>query len=460
MAAFRSMRILTILSLGEVFLAACATNASAPPTNPGGPSSGTSVDTPPDTSPDATTASAPAEGGAHSGGTDGSSTTHAGSDASGASGSSSGTGTSATGEGGAIEAASSVPSYAAGPPNQCDNQFFVQGCTAGNSSTACGGVCSAQNACEPTKPNNPPVGFLCPRFILFGDEMARAAKDDFGATPPFNYAVVGHDPDQALDQNGTSGTRSCCQCYQLVFDVPNEAEAQVAGNSSGASAVPVPPPLVVQTFNTSAGGGKNFDVYMGAGGFGANNACDPNFSQKSQSGQYLYTAFPEVGEGGNGGEKAAVVPACDTSENLITTDTLSSSGCQSKIASDCGEITAASSNVASETIQSCIQSNAPNTFYHLNWKVYAKKIECPAHLTQVTGCELAPQNLPQADPSVTTAAQAAADSSFASGYTTTTMQDCCKPTCAWQDNVSSAGTATGQYNSFYTCDSSGNVVTQ
>jgi hypothetical protein len=358
-------------------------------------------------------------------------------------------------------------SYALNPPKQCDNQFFVTGCTAGDTSTTCGGTCSAQSACEGAKPNNPDIGFLCPRFILSGKEMTEAAEDDWGASSPFHYAIVGHDPDDTLDPNGTSATRTCCQCYQLVFAVPNEAEAQVAGQSSGASAVVVPPPLVVQAFNTSAGGGKNFDVFMGAGGFGAFNACDPNFTeQPSPSGEYLYTHFTEVGEGGNGGEKAALLTTCDTNENLITSATLSSSGCQSQVASDCNEIAAANATVTDETIQSCIASNDPNTFYHLNWQVYAKKIECPNHLMEVTGCELSPENLPAANPNVTTAAEAAADPTFAAGYTTTTMQDCCKPTCAWQDNVSNTKNAganmgtVGEYNSFYSCDQSGDPVTE
>jgi hypothetical protein len=352
-------------------------------------------------------------------------------------------------------------SYALNPPNQCDNQFSVPGCTAGEASSACGGTCSAQSACEGAKPDDPSIGFLCPRFILFGAEMTQAAKDDWGSSPPFNYAIVGHDPDSVLDSNGTSATRSCCQCYQLVYDVPNEAEAQVNGNSSGASAVVVPPPLVVQAFNTSAGGGKNFDVYMGAGGFGGNNACDPNFTEEpSPSGDYLYTTFPTVGESGNGGEKAAILSQCLTDENLVTGATLSSASCQGQVQSDCNEITASTTAIASGTIQSCVASNDPSTFYHLNWQVYAKKVACPTHLTQVTGCELAPDGAPLANPNVTTAAQAAADPTFLSGYTTTTMQDCCKPTCAWQDNVTSAGTAVGEYNSFYTCDQTGVPVTE
>jgi hypothetical protein len=369
-----------------------------------------------------------------------------------------------SGEGGtSADGASSVGpgTYALNPPKQCDNQFYVPNCTPGNAATACGGTCSAQSACESAKPNDPDIGFLCPRFILFGAEMTQAAKDDWGANPAFNYAIVGHDPDTVLDQNGTSGTRSCCQCYQLVFDEPNESEGDVNGQADAGSAVAVPPPLVVQAFNTSAGGGQNFDVFMGAGGFGGNNACDPNFTQQpSPSGEYLYTAFPEVGEGNNGGEKAAILKQCLTSENLVTSATLSSSSCQAEVQSDCDEIAATTAAVATETIQSCVASNDPSTFYHLNWKVYAKKVECPTHLTEVTGCKLASQGDPAANPNVTTATQAKADGTFLAGYTTTTMQDCCKPTCAWQDNVSSAGTAVGEYNSFYSCNQSGVPVTE
>jgi hypothetical protein len=44
-----------------------------------------------------------------------------------------------------------------------------------------------------------------------------------------------------------------------------------------------------------------------------------------------------------------------------------------------------------------------------------------------------------------------------SGYTTTTMQDCCRPTCAYSTNVNMSGVGTqGGYGVFYTCDASGN----
>ena len=396
-----------------------------------------------------------------------------GSAATGGSGGASGTGGAtatggASGTGGAAGAGGPA-SYALNPPKQCDNQFFVSGCQSGVASSTCGGVCSAANACEDiSQKPNADVGFLCPRFALESSEMAQAAVDDFGAAPPFNYAIVGHD----VDQNGLDGTAksACCQCYQLVYDLP-ENEAQV--NGGGASAIEIPKPVIVQAFNTSAGGGQNFDLFMGAGGFGAFNACDPAFSSmKSPSGLYLYSSFPEEGEPGSGGVNAATqLAGCKTSENLVTAATLSSATCVANMQSACMSFASSTltPQAVADSIQSCTKSNDAASYYHLNWQVYAKKIECPTHLTQVTGCKLAPQGLPAANPDVTTPTQAAADSSFkattSSGthYTTTTMQDCCKPTCAWQDWVTGNNgglTAVGQYNSFYSCNQSGLPVTE
>ena len=218
--------------------------------------------------------------------------------------------------------------------------------------------------------------------MLFSDEMIQAASDD--GLAGFNYAVVGHD----LDSGGVDGnySNSCCQCYQLVFSLP-ENTAQVNGN--GASAIPILPPLVVQSFNTAAGGGQNFDVFMGAGGFGAFNACDPSSSKTSPAGKYLYTQFPTEGEPGSGGVNAATqLPACQ-SNNLVTTAHLSSTACQSSVATACSKFASSSTQMTNESIRSCTQSNDPNSYYHMNWKIDAKRVECPTHLTEVTGCKLA-----------------------------------------------------------------------
>ena len=343
--------------------------------------------------------------------------------------------------------------YALPPPNQNVNQFNIPGCQSGVATSPGGGNCTpGQNACETTK-QGAQVLFLCPRFMLFSDEMAQAATDDGNAG--LNYAVVGHDADTGgIDGNVTI---SCCQCYQLVFSLP-ENVAQENGN--GASAIPIPPPLVVQSFNTAAGGGKNFDIFMGAGGFGAFNACDPNSSKTSPSGKYLYTGFPSEGEPGSGGVNAATQITSCSSKSLVTTASLSATTCQTDVATACAKFKSGSTTMTTESIRSCTQSNDPNSYYHMNWKIYAKRVECPTHLTDVTGCKLASQNLPAVNPAVKTPEQAAADSSFKPGYTTTTMQDCCMPTCAWQNNTKGQGLSlVGNYDSFYSCDQNGVPVT-
>ena len=72
------------------------------------------------------------------------------------------------------------------------------------------------------------------------------------------------------------------------------------------------------------------------------------------------------------------------------------------MATQCGKFNSASPTVTSESIRSCTQSNAANSYYHMNSQIYAKRVECPTHLTQVTGCKLASQGLPAVNPAVTT----------------------------------------------------------
>ena len=356
------------------------------------------------------------------------------------------------------------------PPQQCGNQYYIQGCQWGG--TTCGGKCAGYaNACQQNAATlggygayNNMNSFACPRWMLYSDEMRQAAIND--GNTMFNYAVVGHD----IDTNGIdgTGTSTCCQCYQLVFDYPAENQAWVDPNNSASpvSAIQVPPPLIVQSFNTGTNGADDFDIFMAAGGFGGNNACDPNASMKDTSGVYAYTAYPAEGAN-NGGVKAAnKYTECKTATQWVTTDSISSSACQAKVAADCNQITASSTLVTNESRCSCIQSNQPTTYYHMNWFVHAMKVECPKSLTQVTGCRLKSQGLPAPDKTVTTGAQAANNANFkakaANGnhFSTTTMQDCCMPSCAAQDWVATKGLVPdGQYNSFYSCNQKGEPQT-
>jgi hypothetical protein len=137
---------------------------------------------------------------------------------------------------------------------------------------------------------------------------------------------------------------------------------------------------------------------------------------------------------------------------------LTSAACQGRIGRLCDTASAPSPTTTSTTRSSCKESNLLASAYHQNWTVRAKKVECPTALTRVSGCRLAPSGLPQPDPQAKTASTA--DGSFLSGYTTTTMQDCCKPTCAWKNYTAGAGlTPEGRWSSFYSCDQNGVPIT-
>lgn len=361
-------------------------------------------------------------------------------------------------------------SYALPPPSQCHNEddYQAEGCIPGDSSTLCGGKCNVINACLESTATKPgaDITFICPRFMLFSEEMRQAADDD--GNTAFSYAIVGHDADSAgIDAGATS---TCCQCYQLVFSHPNpRLDRQVLVNpddpSNLESAIAVPPPLIVQSFNTAATI-HSFDVYMAAGGLGANNGCAPVAGTQSLSGEYLYTTYPEMGQPGNGGVKPVThASECKTEIQWVTSESLSSAACQGWVTEQCSQIASDIPGLTEQAQDSCVRANSPETYYHLNWSVYAMKVECPQHLTEVTGCRLAPQGLPEVDKGVTTAAQAAQNSGFWAPtderYHTTTMEDCCRPSCASKDWIEAKGLVPDpEYNSFYSCDGNGVPITE
>jgi hypothetical protein len=308
----------------------------------------------------------------------------------------------------------------------------------------CGGSCAACPNYKINPPNlknnaqsgcNGGQGFMCTRSMTFSPEFKQAAMDDWSSgDPPFVYGVVGHDKDSgALD---TQSGNTCCQCYQLVFDTPKDA----------VSGLPTPKPMIVQAFNTAAGGAKNFDIFMATGGEGANTAgCSAQYSQ-----------FPTTGEPNNGGIRPLNFASQCATMNKFTEASIAASMCQDQLSSQCMMIQASSAaSVQSTSQDSCIETNQPENLYHLNWNVRAKRVECPTSLTRVTGCKLNNQSLPMPDP--TAKDTASATNGFMSGYGTTTMQDCCRPTCAYSGaNNVNPSSADSSYGAFYTCDKSGN----
>jgi hypothetical protein len=382
-----------------------------------------------------------------------------------------------TSVGGATGGSSSAENYFLPPPDQCHDVDQMPwsadpktGCVSGDATSKCGGKCQTASACESysSKPGAD-VEFMCPRDLLFSPEMEQAVKDD--GLDGFHYAVVGHDPDKGgIDGNA----HSCCQCYQLVYAYPspnNEKQVLLDPDHPNppVSAIPLPPPLIVQSFNTAATP-TTFDVYMPAGGMGANNGCFP--LNGGSGGMYQYTNYPLDGQPGQGGVKPVSLydAECKTSEkHWVTEETLTSSACVARTKAACDKIASNIPGLTAEGSTNCLKANTIDTFYHMNWSVYAMKVECPEHLTRVTGCRLAAQSGVKAvKKDVKTADVASKDPDFWSKtsssnnlYETTTMEDCCRPTCASYSQISSFGLVTDpQYRSFYNCDVNGVAWTQ
>src|SRR5450631_3534485 len=259
-------------------------------------------------------------GGRGTGGATGGTSGASGSGTGGAKGGSSGTGGAAgtSGTGGAATGGT-TGTGGSGTSSCMDN--MQNGSETG---VDCGGSCGA---CPNYKINGPNTGdtvgsgcnggpaFMCTRDMVFSPELKVAETDDFASptNPQFVYGVVGHDKDSGgLDTE--SGSNACCQCYQLVFTSPRDAVTGVA----------TPKPMIVQAFNTGAGGGKNFDIYMGSGGEGANTAgCSKQ-----------YTAYPTIGQPNNGGIRAQNVSQCAGTAGALSSSSIATMSCQSAIASD------------------------------------------------------------------------------------------------------------------------------
>jgi len=324
--------------------------------------------------------------------------------------------------------------YKLPPPDACMNQFFAKGCITGDANSACGGECRVANSCSPPEDpskGNLPKNFICPRFMMFSGAMMQAAKDDAlqygwgnGTDAPFQYGVVGHDADVGgLDDNASS----CCQCYQLIFETP-EPSSPVFPD------LPQPKAMVVQSFNTAASGPKGFDIFMGAGGYGAFNSCydDPAFGNTTKFDEFLYQGYPWQNPG-SGGISFLRYPECRGTAWPPTSEGLKSAQCQETLQQQCNQAQSVSAEVTADTRNSCIQTNQLASLYHQNWKVRAKRVQCPENLTRVTGCRLQEETLPVPLPAVQTAAQAGANGTFTGPgqhYHITTTQDCGMPTCA------------------------------
>ena len=165
--------------------------------------------------------------------------------------------------------------------------------------------------------------------------------------------------------------------------------------------------------------GGQFDIYMGLGGLGAFDGCtDKSDKQKGFYGGKLEDWLKVTGNRYGGAtkiehcENLAKIPGFRINDN----DWNNKDG----------------KNFGKELIEACKKTFEPDNRYHGNWAVKYKEVECPDNLIKTTGLALKNRSigidgkqLPKADINLL-------EKDYKKGFTST-MMDCCKPSCSWQD---------------------------
>jgi len=253
------------------------------------------------------------------------------------------------------------------------------------------------SACNPN--NNKIYGFACPHMMMFSSDMLLAAKND-NLDKDFYYAVA-----------GASNDNLCGTCYQVELSIP------LIKNSTFKQ-------LIIQVVNSGSDVLEGqFDIFMGAGGFGYYDACNNDCEIKHcASGKCFDNQY-------NGNFDSW------TNSEYIEENKCYSGGIQwlgdNKVYDLCMKTTNYETEYKDVVLhQSCIQSNL--LFYHQNFlQTKSKKIRCPTSLYKLTGLKRNDEDhypIANINNNLDIICKGSSSSNL---YCITTMQDCCIPSCSW-----------------------------
>jgi len=265
------------------------------------------------------------------------------------------------------------------------------------------------SACANGNKNNI-YGFACPHMMMFAPDMLLAAKYD-KLDKNFLYATA-----------GSSNDNACGKCYQIK---PMDAER--VWNTSLSKKQ-----LIVQVINSGFDVMPGqFDLFMGAGGFGyftsCNKDCYTKYCQGGPCKQHFYSStfdkwnhphYSDPNACYSGGIKWLNEQPLNVTKKL------------------CHQLSRDNNIYKDSTIyQSCVLSN--QYLYHQNFvSLQYLPVQCPKGLTLLTGLKRNDENnLPVAH--IQNPLPNKCTGSRENGrYCITTMQDCCKPSCSWTNKGS------------------------
>lgn len=251
--------------------------------------------------------------------------------------------------------------------------------------------------------------FACPSMTMLSPPMISASVAD-GNQETFVYATAGGSRD---DQ--------CGMCYQVQL---LDAERKWRDDF---------PLLIVQVINSGYDVLENqLDIFMGAGGFGYFTACNSDCTQRSCQGgacrkgmykgvfsDWIDAQYDDPNLCYSGGIKWLDEKSPEELEDL------------------CAQLNKGdvSKPFSQMTQQSCVQTNLQ--LFHQNFVASrSQRVQCPPGLVAVTKLQrpddIDVPDLPRFDLPLTM--QCRGDRSQGR-FCVTTMQDCCKPSCAWSNKV-------------------------
>lgn len=268
-------------------------------------------------------------------------------------------------------------------------------------------------------------GFACPHMMMLTDDMLSAARTD-GLGDDFLYGVAGSASDD-----------ECGKCYQVRL---LDAERQWRPDFKQ---------LILQVINSGYDVMTGqFDIFMGAGGFGyftsCNSDCTTQFCQGGPCRDSMYdTSFAQWNDAQYND------PNICYSGGIKWLDHKN----QSSLVTLCQSLVGFSDLPKDQmTIDSCYRTNVE--LYHQNFvSLDAKRVACPNFLYRLTGLNRKDNDhYPAISISNSLDIQCRGDRSHGR-YCATTMQDCCKPSCAW----SNKGYPDEIYPRADTCDKHGAI---
>jgi len=275
-------------------------------------------------------------------------------------------------------------------------------------------------------------GYACPTMMMLSDAMISASRKD-GLFASFDYAVA-----------GSSSDDQCGMCYQVqLLDAerewrPNFKQIIVQVINSGFDVLPY-----------------QFDIFMGAGGFGYFTACNRDCTTAYCQGgacrqsmyqgsfaQWVNAQYYDPNRCYSGGikwlDKKNNTELLQLCKGLVGTENKTTI-----------------KNKA--TIDSCYRTNIQ--LYHQNFvSTRSTRVQCPPALVNVTGLRRKDdQTFPFPNPGLSLPNECKGDRTQGH-YCITTMQDCCKMSCSWSGKIPSYA-KDDEYACVKTCNRQGIVIT-